>query len=158
MIKNLTSKSTFCILVGALPLSFPDNNIGFMWKKGLFYGSILPFPGLLIFCLYFLEKQVEHKVSLKLEIWFWKLIYIMQIIRKYLSRNLIYFSHSENGPNSWEACQEIISFYTQPVIVFSSDWLHRSSQKHSSTETVAAGVCVQIQGRKRTYNSQNKVT
>lgn len=128
MIKNLTSKSSFCRLVGALPLSFLDNNISFMRKRGLFYGCILPFPVFLTFCLYFLRKHVENKVSLKLEIWFWKLMYIMQIIRKYLSRNLIYFSHSENGPNSWEAYQEIISFYTQPVILFLSNWHHRTTQ------------------------------
>lgn len=149
MIKNLTSKLTFFILVGTLPLSFLDNTIGFMWKNGLSYGCILPFPVFLTFYLYFLEKQVENKVSLKLDIWFWKLMYIMQIIRKYLSRNLIYFPHSENGSNSWEACQEIISFYTKPVILFLSDWHHRTSQKHSSTEMVAVRVCVKIQGRKK---------
>jgi len=47
-------------------------------------------------------------------------MYIMQIIRKSLSRKRIYFSHSENGPNSWGDCQEIISFYTHTVILFLS--------------------------------------
>lgn len=68
---------------------------------------------------------------------------------KYLSRNLIYFSHSENVPNSRETFQEIISFYIHSVIIFLSDWHCRISQKHYSTEMVAVGVCVQFQGRRK---------
>lgn len=126
-----------------------DNNIHFVWEKGLFYGCNLLFSVFLTVCLHFLGKPLENTVNLNLDIWFWKLIYIMQTIRKYLSRNLIYFSHGENVPNSRETFQEIISFYTHSVIIFLSDWHCRISQKHYSTEMVAVGVCVWFQGRRK---------